>query len=280
MQMSKGSHSVYHNGVVGKRQKAYRYMSLNLWGNVPSKLQKAVSKIYANVYNRKWTKHIIKPYCRYHYKDPNYIDQFKPADINKERFESFQDFFTREFIEPPKINTEHAWACEGLLCQYGKVGELPLINIKGDRRNIKTIFGNTDEAIPADYYFSNIFLHNNNYHRIHAPVKGKVTRIERINGDLVLLRPWAYKQPSTPALRNERVNIDITDKQGRKWYLSIVGGPGVGSILVINGIEVGTEVNVGEEISLFLLGSTCCIACPESNEVSKIGDIVYMGDPL
>ena len=123
-------------------------------------------------------------------------------------------------------------------------------------------------------------LHNNNYHRIHAPVKGKVTRMERIDGDLVLLRPWAYKQPSTPALRNERINIDIIDEQDRKWYLSIVGGPGVGSIVVIDGIEVGTEVNVGEEISLFLLGSTCCIASPESNEASKNGDIVYMGDPL
>ena len=131
-----------------------------------------------------------------------------------------------------------------------------------------------------EIYFSNIFLHNNNYHRIHAPVNGKISRIEHIPGDLVLLRPWAYKNPSLPALRNERINVDIVDEEGKTWYLSIVGGPGVGAIVLGDKTTLGSSVEIGKEIATFLLGSTCCIASPIPVTKNKIGDQVFMGEPL
>ena len=271
---------VYHKGELKKKNKLYQFMTLNLWGVLPSPLQRGISSVYANVYNKKWTKHIIKPYCKAHYSDPNYIEQFKSARTGKDTFESFQDFFTRVYKDGPKITSKYVWACEGLLCQYGLVADLPLISIKGDRRNIKAIFGKTEEDIPGAHYFSNIFLHNNNYHRIHSPVNGTITRVERIAGDLILLRPWVYKQPSTPALRNERVNVDIVDEQGRKWYLSIVGGPALGTIVMGRDMKVGTSLIPGKELATFLLGSTCCIACPEPMTIDKMGDTVYMGQTM
>ena len=151
---------VYHKGELKKKNKLYQFMTLNLWGVLPSPLQRGISSVYANVYNKKWTKHIIKPYCKAHYSDPNYIEQFKAARTGKDTFESFQDFFTRVYKDGPKITSKYVWACEGLLCQYGLVADLPLISIKGDRRNIKAIFGKTEEDIPGAHYFSNIFSNN------------------------------------------------------------------------------------------------------------------------
>jgi len=255
----------------------YRFISLNVWGNFPSQVQKAISNAYANVYNKPFSKFIIKPYCKLNYQDEAYLNQFISA-TGDEGYKSFQDFFTRVFKEKPQLDSDYGWPCEGLLCDYGKVKDLPEINVKGDVRNVRTIFGKAGSTIPDDYFFSNVFLHNNNYHRIHAPVDGVVKSIEHIKGDLVLLRPCIYKNdPSLPAMRNERVNVTIEDNKSRKWYLSIVGGPAVGTIVLSEKIHIGGKVEALDELGLFLLGSTCCMAAPVSTN-NKVGQQVFVGD--
>jgi phosphatidylserine decarboxylase len=158
------------------------------------------------------------------------------------------------------------------------IDQLDQINIKGEKKEVRVIFGRSQDEIPSDYYFTNVFLHNNNYHRIHAPVTGEIMDIEHIRGELVLLRPWVYKNdPSLPALRNERVNVTLQDVEGRKWYVSIVGGPAVGTIVLDENTQVGNSVNQIEELGTFLLGSTCCIASPLPISRS-VGETVYMGE--
>ena len=262
------------------KTKLFKLFSLHLWGSLPAPLQRAFSKLYASVYDKPFSRHFIKLYCSWNYKDPEYLNKFRPAS-GEDTYQSFQDFFTRVFKTPPKIISEAIWACEGLLCEYGLVSELSLVKVKGQIQHLKTIFGQGGTQIPDHYYFSNVFLHNKNYHRIHAPVSGTVSRIERIPGDLVLLRPWVYPdKPSLPALRNERVNVDIVDQRGYKWFLSIVGGPAVGTILLTKGLGLGSEVQIGQDIAQFLLGSTCCIASPLPVENAKVGEQVEMGQPL
>ena len=260
--------------------KFYRFISLDLWGNLPSPLQRRISRAYANVYNKAFTRHIIKPYCRINYDDPKYLEQFCSA-TGSEHYSSFQDFFTRVYREGPPLSASMVWPCEGLLCDYGLVTDLPEVNVKGDRRHIRTIFGELGQHIPDEYYFSNVFLHNNNYHRIHSPINGKVTAVEHIPGDLVLLRPWVYKHdPSLPALRNERVNVTIEDEQGNAWYLSIVGGPAVGTIVLEEGLGLGSWLETGDELGKFLLGSTLCMAAPVGLAHTELGQTVYVGDRL
>ena len=263
-----------------KRSDLYRFLSLNIWGNLPSPIQRGVSKTYSSIYNKKLSKHFIQPYCKFNYDDPGYLSRFQPASGNED-YQSFQDFFTRTFREPLKISNDPIWGCEGLLCETGKVGTFDLVNVKGDKRHLRTIFGDVGHQIPDHYHFHNIFLHNNNYHRIHAPVSGTIQRIERIKGDLVLLRPWVYRtDPSHPALRNERVNIDIIDQNGNTWYISIVGGPAVGTIELNDQTIIGHNVESGSEIALFLLGSTCCIACPSPARHTSLGNFVNVADPI
>ncbi len=257
----------------------YRFVSLNVWGNLPSQLQRGISRLYASIYNQPFTKYIIKPYSKANYSDPNYLSQFRSSS-GLDTYSSFQDFFTRVYKERPAISSEYIWPCEGLLCDYGQVGDLAEINVKGDLKNVKAIFESDLSIIPDDYFFSNIFLHNNNYHRIHTPVNGTIRQITPIKGDLVLLRPWVYKHdPSHPAMRNERVNVTIEDDEGRNWFISIVGGPAVGTIEMDPTIEIGSYIRIGDEIGKFLLGSTCCIASPIPMSYNKVGDQVFLADP-
>jgi len=259
------------------RARLYSFLSVEVWGNLPSTLQRKISAVYARLYNKPFSKWIIKPYVRYFYSDKNYLDHFVPPG-GKVEFETFQDFFVRRFKKPPVNKEPWVWPCEGLLCDENRVGKMTVSNVKNDLRSVHTIFGLTAETIPADYTFTNVFLHNKNYHRIHAPIDGKVTRIQHVPGDLIILRPWIYKQdPSLPAFRNERYNIDITDNRGRIWYMSIVGGPAVGTIELGEGITLGKEVKKLEEIALFYLGSTCCMAAPLAPRVHGKNSFVEVG---
>ncbi|MBL6448870.1 phosphatidylserine decarboxylase [Fulvivirga sp. 29W222] len=254
----------------------YRFISLNIWGLLPAYWQKQVSKIYSKVYNKTFTRYIIQPYCKFNGLGDDYLGLFQ-SENGRKGYRNFQDFFTRKYIEPPKINSPYIWPCEGLLCDIGLVSSMPKINVKGDKRHIRAIFGSYGSKIPDDYYFSNIFLHNNNYHRIHAPVSGTAVDYERIPGELILLRPWVYKtDPSLPAIRNERVNVILRDDDGLFWYLSIVGGPAVGTIVLNKNFKPGTYLSIGDEIGMFLLGSTCCMATPIESTVIK-GSKVQMG---
>lgn len=258
----------------------FRFLSLDVWGRLPASWQRSLSRVYAQLYSKSYSRHLIGPYCKINYRDPKYLTQFKPAS-GAPYYTSFQDFFTRVYKEPIRIDSDAIWPCEGLLCEHGKVSDTSLVNVKGQKRHLRTIFGDRGNAIPNDYYFSNIFLHNNNYHRIHSPVSGAVTRVEHIPGDLVILRPWIYKSdPSLPALRNERYNVDIKSESGAEWFISIVGGPAVGSIVLSEGLNVGSLVQIGEELAKFLLGSTCCIASPKPVASSLLGKQVFVGQAI
>ncbi|GAA4278097.1 hypothetical protein GCM10022259_28220 [Aquimarina mytili] len=255
----------------------YEFFSLKIWGSLPSQFQRLISKIYAKVFNLRISKHLIKPYCKIHYKEVNYLDQFTPPS-GKTEYHTFQDFFVRQFKELPKVHTSHVWPCEGVLCDIDHVSKIQKTNVKGDIRSVHQIFGIDERLICKDYVFTNVFLHNKNYHRIHAPIDGTITRVQYIKGDLVILRPWFYKNnPSIPAFRNERINIDIKDNRDRTWHLSIVGGPAVGTIELPKKIILGAKVSILDEIALFYLGSTCCMISPEMPKQNIKNSLVYMG---
>lgn len=261
-----------------RRADFYQLLSLHLWGKLPAAVQRQISRVYSNLYNQTFSKHFIKPYCKIHYPNPDYLAQFKPPQ-GKANYENFQDFFTRLFKERPTTQSAQVWPCEGLLCHFGRVGSIPNSNVKGDRRSVADIFGVEANTIPDTYQFSNVFLHNKNYHRIHAPINGTISRIQHVPGELVILRPWIYRHnPSIPAFRNERVNIDMIDEQGRTWYLSIVGGPAVGTIELPEEIKVGNSINILDELAVFYLGSTCCMASPEVGQGHQENQLVWMGD--
>jgi len=240
----------------------YKFLSVNLWGGLPSGWQRRISRWYAGMYSKPISKQFIKPYIRVNYKDKNYLAKFKPPN-GKPSFANFQDFFTREFKTMPVNESDWVWPCEGLLCEESKIKQIKSVQVKSDVRHVHTVFGVEEHEIPETYSFTNVFLHNKNYHRIHAPVDGTITRIQHIPGDLVVLRPWIYKQnPSLPAFRNERYNIDMVDTQGRTWFLSIIGGPAVGTIALNKQVVVGNKMEKLGELALFYLGSTCCMAAP------------------
>ena len=235
----------------------------HIWRPIPPAVQKIPFKAFTSLLNLRMSKCILKPYQHFHYKgDLSYLNQFCSSREDGQ-YRSFQDFFTRRYKTHPRVVADNVWHCEGVLYESKTVREVPQVKVKGQLRNIRTIFGKFGSELKEEDHYTNVFLHNKDYHRIHSPTKMRVLGYERIRGKICYLRPWIYKDfPSYPALFNERVNLKLEDRSGRPWYMSIVGGPGVATIEMGNDFEIGAEYNAGDEIALFLAGSTCCMVSP------------------
>ncbi len=124
-------------------------------------------------------------------------------------------------------------------------------------------------------WFLTVYLAPHNYHRVHSPVRGRVRSIRHIPGRL-----WPVNEPavhSIPRLfcQNERLVFEFDTGQGFVWAV-MVGAFNVGRMstpldpaLITN--ELGRpktietrllqelDVNAGQEIGTFMLGSTVVV---------------------
>lgn len=238
-----------------------KFFANHIWLRLPGVWQKRISSLFARLFTWKTSRLLIVPYCSLMGLDADYLDLFEP-ESGKAHYESYSDFFRRKYKLSPEIEGRTVWPCEGYVCDQGSFAEIPTTRVKGHTMAPAQVFG--ADGIPGSYHFVNIFLHNHNYHRIHAPVSGFVKNISRISGDLNFLRPWFYERAevSFPSFTNERVTVELQDEQARSWYLTLVGGFGVGTIALEPEFSVGRFLTVGEEFAHFRLGSTLCIASP------------------
>lgn len=250
------------------------------WINLPGLLQKKISRRFSFVFDRPWSRFIIAPYCFILGLSSDYLEQFQP-ESESTTYESYSDFFKRKYKSPPKIESNFAWPCEGYVCDWGHFKQKKDSVVKGQKMNLNSIF-HSEPNTTQNYFFINTFLHNHNYHRVHSPCHGQITKILKISGDLIFLRPWFYQKNdvSYPAFRNERFIFEIKDSLSRSWYLAMIGGFGVGTIEVSSKIQVGCDVKAGQELGQFKLGSTVCLATPDTIKIEKYLEVVYVGKKL
>lgn len=256
-----------------------RFVMHEGWGRLPGPLQLVLSQAMASLFHASFSRHFVPLYRLWHYPSSYDFERFAPAS-GPDSYRSFQDFFARRLRRPLKPTTPSVWPCEGWLCESSPVSALRNLCVKGQVRRLDTIFGLEQKRLPPHAHYSNVFLHNSHYHRIHAPTTAKIVRIKRIAGKLQFLRPWIYgDKPSTPALLNERVNLELSTAKKESWFLSLVGGPLVGTVRLAPHVREGSTVKVGEEIAYFALGSTCCLLSPEGPSAS-VGTHLQAGDPF
>lgn len=242
----------------------HRLFAGRIWNPLPGIFQRAISEVSAWLYSTRWSARLIAPFCERYGINQSTLTFYRPSSGASD-YQSFQDFFTRKLSRPlTKTKAEALWPCQGYVCDYGLVKNFDKVSIKGEKHLVRFIFGSSGKNISDDHYFINIFLHNHNYHRFHSPIDGTIVNIEYIKGKLTFLRPWLYRSDkiSLPAFKNERIVIEIMDKQQRSWFVTFVGGMGVGKIHLHEKIRIGAELERTEEIGYFLLGSTCCLAIP------------------
>ena len=156
-------------------------------------------------------------------------------EIDRKRHNSLNHYFTRRKVEYkylPKNRKEFFSPAEGIISQYGNIEKATLVQAKGKFFNLHQLFGGASE-LSADFEhgkFFTVYLAPHNYHRVHLPRKGALTKIRYLEGDLYSVSISNSKQISNLYCKNERVILCFETENDQKFALILVGALLVGSI--------------------------------------------------
>ncbi|MDD4149781.1 MAG: phosphatidylserine decarboxylase [Bacteroidales bacterium] len=235
-----------------------------LWALVK---RKVVSSIYGNMMDRPSSTKKIQ----------DFVEDFDidMSSVQKQEFNSFNDFFTRELKNNARpVDTTSTIAvspADGKLLAYPDISNNDFI-IKGYRFDILSFLNNADLAKNyLDGSLVIIRLAPSDYHRFHFPVSGKVSPITQIDGDYYSVNPLALRKIIEIFCLNKREFVIISNPLFGDVVMAEVGATMVGSIM-----QTYTEDYVikGEEKGYFKFGGSTIVLLFEKNKIRIDDDLL------
>ena len=210
------------------------------------------------------------------------VNMAEAANPDIASYTSFNDFFTRA-LKPgarPLASADLICPVDGAISQFGPIAKDQVFQAKGHTYSTTALVGG-DAAAAARFdngHFATLYLSPRDYHRIHMPCAGELTRMVHVPGDLFSVNPTTARGVPGLFARNERVVCFFESAQG-PFVLVLVGATIVGSMATvwhgqINPPRTGTlrqwdyakgqvSLQQGEEMGRFLLGSTVVMLFPQ-----------------
>ena len=218
------------------------------------------------------------------------VNMAEAADPRIESYATFNDFFTRALREGARPIADAPFICpvDAAISQYGPIEHDQIFQAKGHSYSTRALVGGDQElAHQFDHgHFATLYLAPKDYHRIHMPCDGRLTRMIYIPGDLFSVNPLTARHVPSLFARNERVVCVFETKWG-PFVNVLVGATIVGSVATVwHGVvnpprtrdirewRYDTEnivLHQGAEMGRFLLGSTVVMLFPK-NVVTFHGD--------
>jgi phosphatidylserine decarboxylase len=194
---------------------------------------------------------------------------------------------------------------DGTLGEHGQFEQGDLIQAKGIHYDAVDLLdsGRAAEAYD-DGWFATQYLSPSEYHRIHAPVSGKIRKVSYVPGHLFPVAPFAVERVARLFAINERLVTFIDSPEFGEVAVVQVGAFCVGQIettfdapvmseFETNGrrrrrqvrrFDEPVEVTAGECIGVFHLGSTVIVMSPRphvrTHRAHQQGEMVQMGERL
>ena len=210
------------------------------------------------------------------------VNMAEAADPDPAHYASFNEFFTRA-LKPgarPLAPADLICPVDGAISQFGPIAKDQVFQAKGHTYSTTALVGG-DAAAAARFdngHFATLYLSPRDYHRIHMPCAGELTRMVHVPGDLFSVNPTTARGVPGLFARNERV-VCLFDTEHGPLALVLVGATIVGSMAtvwhgLVNPPRPGTvrrwdyapgQVTLaqGAEMGRFLLGSTVVLLWPE-----------------
>ena len=236
------------------------------------------------------------------------VNMEEAADPRIESYPSFNDFFTRPLKPGARPLADARWICpvDGAISQFGAIERDQIFQAKGHQYSTQALVGG-DAALASQFEngsFATLYLSPRDYHRIHMPCAGRLTRMLHVPGDLFSVNPTTARGVPGLFARNERVVCVFDDAAGRPFVLVLVGATIVGSMAtvwhgLVNPPRPGTvrdwhytgaqavRLDRGAEMGRFLLGSTVVLLFTRAqmqglqfNPAWAPGGPIRMGEPM
>lgn len=212
------------------------------------------------------------------------VNMAEAADPDIRNYSSFNEFFTRplKVDARPLAKADLVCPVDGSISQFGPIRRDQIFQAKGHHYSTTALLGG-DAALAArfeDGFFATLYLSPRDYHRIHMPCAGRVTRMVYVPGALFSVNPTTARGVPGLFARNERVVCLFESARG-PFVLVLVGATIVGSMAtvwhgVVNPPRSGrvrewdyrdkpVELEQGQEMGRFLLGSTVVLLFPKGS---------------
>ena len=217
-----------------------------------------------------WTAYLIKWFIG-RYK----VNMTEAAQPDIHSYATFNDFFTRALRSDARPLAPDNFICpvDGAISQFGAIDHDQLFQAKGHTYSTTALVGGDADLAAqfTDGSFATIYLSPKDYHRIHMPCDGRLTRMIYVPGELFSVNPVTARGVPGLFARNERV-VCVFDSEHGPFVLTLVGATIVGSMATVwHGLvnpPRTADVRVwqydnepvllkkGDEMGRFLLGST------------------------
>ena len=226
------------------------------------------------------------------------LDEYERQSLNA--YESFNDFFTRELQEDARVIDASVNGivspADGMISQLGQIHDHKLLQAKGRDYDIGQLLAdNADGDYFADGSFATVYLAPSNYHRVHMPFDGTLTKTRYVPGTLFSVNNTTAANVPDLFARNERL-VCLFDTDYGKAAVVMVGA------MIVAGIETVATGKItrtddiqeadhdmifkkGDELGRFYLGSTAIVVLPKAAKTDwqnamKHGSTVQMGQLL
>jgi phosphatidylserine decarboxylase len=235
------------------------------------------------------------------------VDMSEAADSDIAAYKSFNEFFTRA-LKPgarPLAQADLVCPVDGSISQFGRIRGEMIFQAKGHDYSTRALLGGDAElAARFDHgHFATLYLSPKDYHRIHMPCAGRLTRMLHVPGELFSVNPTTARGVPGLFARNERV-VCVFEGSAGPFVLVLVGATIVGSMATVwhgvvnpprpgsvrewrydtNAEQGPVELAQGAEMGRFLLGSTVVLLYPEGglqfNPAWMPGGAIRMGEPM
>ncbi len=212
------------------------------------------------------------------------VDMSEAANPDVTAYASFNDFFTRAL--KPGVRPIAAAALvspvDGTISQFGTIEHDQIVQAKGHRYSTTALVGG-DRALAERFHdgsFATLYLSPKDYHRIHMPCDGVLTRMIHVPGALFSVNPLTARGVPGLFARNERVVCVFESTALGTFVLVLVGATIVGSMATVwhgpvNAPRVRrvrewhyadgeVALKQGHEMGRFMLGSTVVLLFAKS----------------
>ncbi len=231
------------------------------------------------------------------------VDMSEAANPNIAAYPTFNEFFTRALKDGVRPLSEAPLICpvDGAISQFGRVERDQIFQAKGHHYTTTALVGG-DAQLAAQFqdgHFATLYLSPRDYHRIHMPAAGRLTRMIHVPGDLFSVNPTTARGVPGLFARNERV-VCVFEGASGPFVLALVGATIVGSVStswhgLVTPPRSGQprewlyhnriiELAQGEEMGRFLLGSTVVMLFPQGplafNPVWQASGPVRLGEMM
>lgn len=235
------------------------------------------------------------------------VDMSQALEPDPTQYPSFNEFFTRAlkpgmrpFDPDPKTLLCPA---DGAVSQIGAIHQGSVLQAKGQHYSLSDLLAEPEAELHAfdQGRFVTVYLSPKDYHRVHMPLSGTLTRMTFVPGDLFSVNPLTARRVPGLFARNERVvcwfetgigpvavvlvGAMIVASIATAWSGTVAPSPGGRRIQVTDyGPGEGPRLERGEEMGRFMLGSTAIVVLPkgraEWNDDLRSETAVSMGQTL